>query len=92
MRLIKANETFEDPLAMERHTNRGEIYEIDGLPVMYNVYQHLPFFSDSNFYCDGTQSDQCAESLATRDMPDSTSNPRSPYGVLQPYQGRPDRR
>ena len=62
MRLIEPNEVFDDPLAMEVPTNRGDIFcEIDGLPIMYNVFQRLPFYTNSLLYCNGKPSDQRAE-------------------------------
>ena len=68
MRLIEPNEVFDDPLAMEVPTNRGDVFcEIAGLPIMYNVFQRLPFYTNSIFYCNGDPSDQRAEAISVSD-------------------------
>ena len=59
MRHVRRGEVFDDPLGMEVPTVRHHTYcEIDGLRIMYNVFQQLPFYPGSMWHRNGLCSDR----------------------------------
>ena len=57
MRHVRRGEVFDDPLGMEVPTVRHNC-EIDGLRIMYNVFQQLPFYPGSMWHRNGLCSDR----------------------------------